>query len=55
MKQPNTITITHRTARLIYVDGWRWGWLCGATAGALLGMLAMWALIELSRLLGAAP
>lgn len=38
-----------------YVDGWRWGVVCGATVALPAGMGVMWALIELGRLLGSAP
>jgi len=37
--------------RFGYVAGWRYGVLCGLIAGLPLGMVSIWALIELGRLL----
>lgn len=39
--------------RSAYVQGWRWGWVCGAVAGMALGSIAMWAALQLGRLLAA--
>lgn len=40
--------------RARYVSGWRWGWVCGACVGVPLGMLALWAALQLGRMLGGA-
>ena len=37
-----------------YVRGWRWGWLCGACAGLIIGSLGIVTALQLGLLAGRA-